>query len=193
MNLKKLFFAAVIVLTANASFAQDTKVAAHLVTITIPQIALLDLEDVVGGSETVGDISLVGTAPTEAGEAMTFGTAATNNSIWMNYSSILGTAVSRKVTVSMTGTLPAGLKLTVTAGAYSGVGKGTTGAPTGIISLNGSPQDLIGGIGSAYTGNGAKNGHQLTYQLGYADTENYAGLDSDNSAALTITYTLLDI
>ncbi len=192
MKLQKLFFAAVIVLSANGVIAQDINKDSHMVTINIPDVALLDLEDL-SGTSPVGTITLAGTVPTEAGLPMTFGAAATNATIWMNYSSILGSAPSRIVTVSITGgTLPSGLKLTVSAAVYSGSGEGTTGTPTGIISLDGSAKNIIEGIGSAYTGNGKDNGHLLTYQLGYADTANYAGLDFNNSDDLTITYTLSD-
>ncbi len=199
MNLKKLFFAAVIVLSANASFAQapaDSKVATHTVAINIAEVALLDLE-VASGTTA---ITLAGTNPTEAGLPMTFGAAATNESIWMNYSSILGNETSRSVTVAITtGDVPTGLKLTVLAAADAAAGAGTMGAANGsaiILSgiLSGTAQNIITGVGSAYTGDGAAKGHKLTYQLGYATdaATDYADLDLDNSDVLTITYTLTD-
>ncbi|MDO9038142.1 MAG: hypothetical protein Q7U59_07335, partial [Lutibacter sp.] len=127
MNLTKLFFAAVIVLSANAAFAQsltatnDSQEAAHLVTISIPQVALLDLEAPSGAT----DITLNGTAPTEAGLPMAFGAAATNATIWMNYSSIVKGALLSNVSVAITGgTVPSGLKLTVLASAASADGAG---------------------------------------------------------------------
>lgn len=194
MNLKNLLFASVIVLSANASFAQDTKVAAHLVTINIPQVALLDLEVASGTT----DVVLAGTAPTEAGLPMTFGTTATNSAIWMNYSSIVKGALLRNVTVSITnGTLPTGLKLTVLASAATADGAGTKGtAATAIALTNTAAAAIVTGIGSTYTGDGATKGRNLTYQLGYATDEatDYAALRFvDLAAPLTITYTLSDI
>ena len=190
MNLTKLFFAAVIVLSANASFAQDSKVANHLVTITIPEIALLDLE----APSTA--ITLAGTAPTEAGLPMTFGAAATNSDIYMNYSSIVKGALLRNVTVAITnGTVPTGLKLTVLASAAAG-GVGTLGAASTELTLTGVAQSIVSGIGSAYTEDGATKGRKLTYQLGYAvdAATNYGALRFvDIAAPLTITYTLSDI
>lgn len=194
MNFKKLFFAAVIVLSANASFAQvDTNEASHFVTITIPEVALLDLESTLGN-----DITLIGSV-TEAGEAMTFGTAATNATIWMNYSSIVGsTETSRSVTVALSGNVPTGLKLTVQAGTYSGIGKGTLGVaevnPIILLSNATAATPIVTAIGSAYTGDGITNGHLLTYLLGYENdaATDYAGLNFDSSADLTITYTLSD-
>lgn len=193
MNLKNLLFAAVIVLSANASFAQDTKVAAHLLTINIPQSALLDLEVATGTT----DVTLAGTAPTEAGLPMTFGAAATNATIWMNYSSIVKGVLLRKVTVAITnGAVPTGLKLTVLASAASTDGAGTKGTASTALTLSGTAQDIVTGIGSTYTGDGANKGRNLTYELGYTTdvATDYAALRFvDTAAPLTVTYTLSDI
>ncbi|HEY9221410.1 MAG TPA: hypothetical protein VIO43_07520 [Lutibacter sp.] len=196
MNLKKLLFAAVIILSANASFAQivDSKIATHLVTISIPEVALLDLEVASGTT----DVTLAGTAPTEAGLPMTFGTAATNAAIWMNYSSIVKGALSRNVSVAITdGAVPTGLKLTVEASAASSDGKGTLGTASSELTLTNVAQSIVTGIGSSYTGNLATKGRNLTYKLNYASAEatNYAALRFIDTAAapLTITYTLTDI
>ena len=195
MNLKNLLFASVIVLSANASFAQDSKIATHLVTITVPQIALLDLEVASGTT----DVTLAGTAPTEAGLPMTFGTAATNATIWMNYSSIVKGALLRNVSVAITnGAVPSGLKLTVEASAASSDGKGTLGTASSELTLTNVAQSIVTGIGSSYTGNLASKGRSLTYKLNYATDEatNYAALryvDIADVSPLTITYTLTDI
>ncbi len=194
MKLQKLFFAAVIVLSANAAFAQsDTNIDSHLVTINIPEVALLDLESATGTT-----ITLEGTVPTEAGDPMTFEDAtAKDATIWINYSSIVGSSEpARNVSVQITvGAVPAGLKLTAIASAYAGNGAGTMGGASAELTLSGDSQDIITGVGSAYTGDGATNGHLLTYQLGYETdaATDYAGLDFDDSADLTITYTLSDI
>ena len=197
MKLQKLFFAAVIILSANAAIAQDTTEDSHLVTINIPEVALLDLE----GPAGVTAITLAGEAPTEAGEAMTFGAAATNATIWMNYSSIVrsSTDSERSVTVALAGAVPTGLKLTVIASpATLSLAGGTLGAAAltniSLISDATAATPIVTAIGSAYTGDGINQGHKLTYQLGYAGTAtDYADLDFDNSAELTITYTLSDI
>jgi len=89
------------------------------------------------------------------------------------------------------GTVPAGLQLTVQAGSFSGSGVGTFGTSAGVITLTGTAQNLLTGIGSAYTGNGPSNGHNLTYTL--SQVGSYAALDFDNSNTLTVTYTLSDI
>jgi len=192
MNLKKIFFAAVIVLSANAAFAQDTNEASHYVTINIPEIALLDLE-VASGTTT---ITLAGTAPDEAGLPMTFeDETAKNTTIWMNYSSIISGELLRNITVAITnGDIPSGLKLTVLASAAAG-GAGTLGAASDELTLSDAEQSIVLGIGSAYTEDGAAKGRNLTYQLGYATdaATDYADLDFSNSGDLTITYTLSEI
>ncbi len=196
MNLKNLLFASVIVLSANASFAQsgpDTKIAAHSVTISIPEVALLDLE---AASTT---ITLAATVPAgaEAGLPITFENA-TNSSIWMNYSSIVKGTSTRNVTVAITGlnTVPGGLKLTVLAGTATNDGAGTKGTALATAhTLTATPTSIITGIGSTWTGDGVNKGRNLTYKLDYAGTTtDYADLRFvDTAAPLTITYTLSDI
>ncbi|KUO68321.1 MAG: hypothetical protein APF83_10355 [Lutibacter sp. BRH_c52] len=194
MKLTKLFFAALIVFSANAAIAQDTKVATHLLNINIPEVALLDLEVAASGSTT---ISLNGTAPTEAGLPMTFGTAATNSSINMNYSSIVKGASLRNISVKLSSLVPTGLKLTVLASGPATGGAGTLGTASGELTLTNVGQSIVTGIGSTYTGDGVSKGRNLTYKLDYATGEStdYAALRFDlvDAAPITITYTLSDI
>ncbi|MDX1666209.1 MAG: hypothetical protein R3350_03220, partial [Saprospiraceae bacterium] len=168
----------------------DTNTDAHTVQINIPEVALLDIEP--GGSTS---ITLAPTAPTEAGEALDF-SGANDNSLWLNYSSIVGstTEPSRKVTAAITtGTVPSGMLVKVTAGADAGGGAGTVGTPAGELTLSSTAQDLITGVGSCYTGNGDGAGHNLTYALALDPTAgSYANIDFDEATTLTITYTLTD-
>ena len=171
-------------------YAQDDNDDAHNVVITLPEVALLDLESSAGTS-----ISLGPDAPTEAGEALDF-SEETNSDIWINYSSIIGskTEPSRDITVQITsGKVPEGLELTAIAAKDAGMGDGSMGTPTAKIILDNSAQEIIKGVGSAYTGNGVSKGHQLTYQLALNEKKgSYAKLDFDNSNTLAITYTLTD-
>ena len=191
MKLKNLLFAALIVFTAKGAFAQDTNEDFHTVTIGIPEVALLDLE-----SATGTDITLNGTAPSEAGEAMVFN--AKNSDIWINYSSIVGSKSdpSRNVTVQITdGQVPDGLVLSVVAAQDAGKGDGTMGkAEKDAIALSTKKADkIIDGVGSAYTGNGANKGHNLTYTLTLDSNKgSYAKVDFDQAQTLSITYTLSD-
>ncbi len=168
--------------------AQDTNTASHLVDISIPEVAIIDIET----AEASTTISLGGTAPTEAGEAVVFG--GTDNTLWLNYSSIVGdTETSRNVSVSYVGTLPGGMDLKVVAATDAGNGDGTVGTPSAEVSLTTTDQNIITGIGSAYTADGVSNGHQLTYTLDVDTTAgSYANLNFDDDTQLTITYTLQD-
>lgn len=171
-------------------YAQDDNDDAHNVVIKLPEVALLDLESSAGTA-----ISLGPDAPTEAGEALDF-SEETNSDIWINYSSIIGskTEPSRDITVQITsGKVPEGLELTAIAAKDAGMGDGSMGTPTAKIILDNSAQEIIKGVGSAYTGNGVSKGHQLTYQLALNEKQgSYAKLDFDNSNTLAITYTLTD-
>ena len=191
MKLTNLIFAALIVFTTANTFAQDTNEDTHTVTIGIPEVALLDLESANGTA-----ISLNGTAPSEAGDKVIFN--ASNSDIWINYSSIVGSSTepSRNVTVQITdGNVPNGLVLSVVASQDAGQGDGTMGvAVSEAIALRIDRADeIISGVGSAYTGNGANKGHNLTYTLTQSNEEgSYAQIDFDQSQTLSITYTLSD-
>ena len=175
----------VLFLTSAATiFAQDTNTDSHDISISIPELALLDLE---GGPS----VSLSPALPTEAGDAFDF-SGATDNSTWANYSSIVASGTARRVTAAITaGAVPAGLALKVTAGSYSGSGKGALGASAGQITLSSTAQDVVTGIGSSYTGNGVSNGHNLAYALELTSADDYDQLVQTN-ATVTITYTLTD-
>lgn len=179
-----------VVFSNQSLLAQDTNIDAHDVTINIPEVALLDIEPAASTA-----ITLAPAAPTEAGDPIDF-SGATDNSLWINYSSIVGstTEPTRKVTVAITsGTVPGGMLLKVQAGADAGNGDGTVGSAAGQLTLSGSAQDLVTGIGSCYTNTPENNGHQLTYVLELDGTGgSYANLDFDDATTLTITYTLTD-
>lgn len=174
--------------SSSSLFAQDTNTDAHDITINIPEVAILDIEP-----DAATALTLAPTAPTEAGAAIDF-SGATDNSLWLNYSSIIGstTEPTRKVSVAITnGTVPGGMLVKLLAGADAGNGDGTVGTAGGQLTLTAAPQDLITGIGSCFTNTPENNGHQLTYSL-ELDGTNYADLDFDDATTLTITYTLSD-
>ncbi|WP_111707362.1 hypothetical protein [Lutibacter citreus] len=201
MKIQKLIFAAALVLLASTSISaqiirrgatavgssSDSEKDSHSLTIEIPQVALLDIE-----SSTSKNISLTATAPTEAGEKVIFNQ--TNSDLWLNYSSIIEKNASRNVTVQITdGDVPEGVDLSVIATQYEGNGEGAMGTvDKNAIELNDNKaQTIIKGIGSAYTGNGAKQGHNLTYSLTQTK-DAYENLKYTENNSLTITYTLTD-
>jgi hypothetical protein len=183
--MKKLVLITVAVfLTTTYLFAQDTNQGSHSISINIPEVALLDIE---GGSS----ITLTPSSPIEAGLALDFSTA-TNNTLWVNYSSIVASGKARTISAAITsGTVPTGLTLKVTAGSYAGSGKGTHGSATSQVTLSGTGQSVITAIGSSYTGNGASSGHNLTYSLDLLNADSYTNLVQANTP-ITVTYTIND-
>ena len=188
MKMKLFAFAILGVVIALPATAQDDADDDHTVQITIPEVALLDLEASAGTS-----ITLAVVAPTEAGLAVSFATAV-DSTVWINYSSVIGstTEPSRTVAAKISaGTVPGGMLLKVTAAADAGNGDGTVGSSAGQITLSGSDQTVISGIGSAYTGDGASNGHALYYGLELNGAGgSYANIDFDDATTLAILYTI---
>ncbi|UHO38645.1 hypothetical protein H5J24_00060 [Chryseobacterium capnotolerans] len=169
--------------------AQDSNTDSHTITISVPDVALVDIEPAATKNITLGF-----TAPTEAGNAIV--PSAANNTLWLNYSTIKSDAKpSRSVTVKLNAVIP-GIDVQVTAASATGAGGGGVGTTAGLLTLSGADQTLISGIGSAYTGNGANNGHNLTYALaagsGPGGVANYSDLTVKASTMATVTYTLVD-
>lgn len=169
--------------------AQDTNKDNHTVTISVPEVALVDIEPAATKNITLGF-----TAPTEAGNPVVPNTA--NSTLWLNYSSIKSVAdPTRNVSVSVNAIIP-GIDIHVTAAAATGSGGGTLGTPAAQLTLSATDQTIISGIGSAYTGNGANNGHNLTYALaagsGPGGIAVYADLQATATTVATVTYTISD-
>ncbi|ASK30897.1 hypothetical protein CEY12_12570 [Chryseobacterium sp. T16E-39] len=175
-------------ISANVS-AQDTNTDNHTITISVPEVALVDIEPAATKNITLGF-----TAPTEAGQPIVASPA--NTTLWLNYSSIKSVAdPTRNVTVRLNALIP-GVDINVTAAAATGSGGGTLGTPSALLTLSAADQTIISGIGSAYTGNGANNGHNLTYALaagsGPGGVATYADLQATATTVATVTYTISD-
>lgn len=169
-------------------YAQDSNTDNHTIGVTVPEVALLDIEPAASKNITMGF-----TAPTEAGLPIT--APADNSDLWLNVSSIVtatgGIDPSRKVSVKVDATIP-GVDINVTAAADAGNGAGTTGtvSPTA-ITLTTANQDIVTGIGSCYTGTGANNGYNLTYSIDAQTSTNYGNIVA-NSNTVTVTHTISD-
>ena len=167
--------------------AQDNQTDNHTIGITVPKVALVDIE-----SATSKNITLNFANITEAGEGLTAPTS--NSDLWLNYSSILSgedaAETRRKISVKLNAAIP-GLDIKVAAATYAGSGKGNQGtAAASAITLTGEDQDLITNIGSCYTGNGVSNGHNLTYSV-LPNDGNYGALVAKTNS-VTVTYTISD-
>src|SRR5690554_1585046 len=148
------------------------------VSITLPEVALLDIEP---NNET---IILFLTAPSDAG--MPLNNPNVNTTKWINYSSAISSiAPHRTITAEIDQEIPS-VSIRLQASNAIG-GNGTLGTSTGQVVLTTSPQTIINGIGGAYTGDGANNGHQLSIS---AEISNYEQLIPANNQIITITYTI---
>jgi hypothetical protein len=188
MKLKRILFLLIIISCISfGSFAQNDNSATHDIKVVIPEVALLGVV-----SETQTDISLHANLSTEAGNAVDFSNAS-NNRVWINYSSIISEATpKRKVIAMVQGDMPQGVKLIVEASEFAGSGKGKLGKPAGEVTLTNQPSDVIVDIGSCYTGKGVNNGHFLTYKLEKNESsDSYAALNRQNSS-VNVVYTLTD-
>jgi hypothetical protein len=189
MRVVSILAIGVFLVLADIAGAQTSNTKSQDITISIPEVALLDLES----STTSSAIRLNAVAPNEAGNSLDFSSASSND-IWLNYSSIVGSSQpSRKVCAFIEGSVPDGVIVSVTASSYSGNGKGRNGAPIGNVILSNNMQDIITNIGSCYTGNGPNNGHKLTYSLELdRSNDSYGKLKFDQSANISVTYILSD-
>jgi hypothetical protein len=189
MNLTKIallstFFISVMAFNAKS---QDTQTDNHQITVVVPSVALLALKTSVSKNFTA---TFAQAAPAAAGDKISI--PAANTDIWLNYSSILAAtglgSTSRRVDVKASALVP-GVTISVVAAAAT-TGFGTKGTPASTVALTTTDQPIINAIGSAYTVNGASNGHKLTYSFAALDA-NYANLKA-GSTIVTITYSLAD-
>ncbi|TZG00324.1 hypothetical protein FW781_10515 (plasmid) [Chryseobacterium panacisoli] len=150
------------------------------VTMTLPVVTLMDIEP-------TGNFTLNFTSPTEAGNAI--GNPTPNTSKWINYTSAIAPGgLTRRITASVNKVI-AGVNIRLQAAAASGAGAGTRGTSSGQVTLTTTPVTIISGIGGAYTGNGANNGHALTISL---TTNTYANLIAQANTAVVIVYTITE-
>jgi len=177
----------------NGLFAQDGNTATHQLSVEVPEVAIIDVEP-----EGTTTVNLSFTQPAEAGNPITVSATDVKDALWLNYSSIVtdaaGADPTRNISVKISPVLP-GIDLSVQAATYSGSGAGTFGTPgASALVLTAADQNIITGIGSAYTGNGANNGHNLTYSATVGAAANsYQNLVSNaGSNTTTVTYTISD-
>jgi len=166
---------------------QNTDVPSHNVAISIPEIAILDIETTENADVTFE----LNADNLEAGQEFIINES--NSDLWINYTSVVIAAATQRFITVESNSVPsiAGLTLKVIASAHAGIGGGTVGAPTAIVTPSSTPANIITEIGSAFTGNGNSNGHNLTYHLDF--TGDFADLNvSDAASTIAITYTILD-
>lgn len=168
-------------------FSQNNT-ASHEIEIQIKEVALIGISNAISNQ-----ISFHPFGGREAGSSLTFGSAQSNNSVWINYSSIKKYEQQRRtVTAFVEGEVPDGLNLIVTAMPAQGAGDGALGESAGTTLLGKQPSEIITGIGSCYTGTGVNNGHNLIYNLDVDEGAlSYADLNEEE-LTFNVVYTLTD-
>ena len=169
----------------------DTNKASHRVGITVPTVALVDVEGAHGEADKINltpDVSKL-----EAGEAVNFASA-TDNSLWLNYTSIVqsgngNNTKTRDISAEISdGSLPGGVSLLLTVGGIS-TGNGTRGTSAAENkALTSIAQNVITGIGTCYTESGENKGRRLTYTLNM-DNGDYQSLTA-GGYEVTVKYTI---
>ena len=163
------------VIVAAGAFAQADS---HIVTVNIPQIALLAING--------GDVTLVLQHSGIPGDP---GTADTDATTKLYYTSLVPSLGFNKITSEITESTSVPASTTVTVEATSITATGAGGTAAGVVNftnmLGATAQDFITDIESAYTGTGA-GGAVLEYTLNVVD---YTLLRAE-SPTFTVTYTI---
>ncbi len=157
------------------------------VSIVFPQLVTLELHSATGTDVNFG----LSTDGLEAGQELIIDEE--NSDLWLIYSCITtGAGNSRSIMVESSNipSLP-GLSLQVIASEHMGNGGGQVGDPTSIVTLSSTPTAIITGIGSAFTGGGNSDGHNLTYSLNYSGDFDALTVEGVNQV-IEMTYTITD-
>lgn len=183
----KIGFILLFVAFAGKLFSQNNE-ASHQIVIEVKEIAVLALS-----SNNPNNVTFQPFTNQEAGSSLIFKGEQTNNSIWLNYSSIKQSEMHRRtVTAYIQGEVPDGLNLIVTAMPAQGSGNGKLGESVGTTLLGDQPTEVITDIGSCYTGKGASNGHNLVYNLEVDESLlTYSNLKQED-LTFNVVYTLSD-
>lgn len=176
--------AALAVLNAGAVLAETAVQSdSHVVEITISEVANLRVYE---GTAVV--IGIEGPDSAGASPKISYVNADKN---YLQYSSITVDGQTRKITGAITGAsgVPGGVVLRVTPATAAGYKVGAVGSAAGAaVTLSGTAQDIVTGIGSGYTGTAATDGVQLSYSIILTPED----LTATGTATVEVTYTLTD-
>ncbi len=189
--------------------AQDTNQSSHVLDVSVPEIALLDIYDAGALAKEIEANDIIqfdlanGAGVSEAGIYTFAGISRTG--LWLNYTSVVGVAASgfdteRTIDVKMVANgvgeaFPKSLDLIIDPGnavieANGGDhGVAVADARLGKTTAVGANARLVNGIGSVHTGDGAK-GFPLTYSL--VQNGDFAEYKAGSYSAV-IEYTLSDL
>lgn len=172
---KKLLIAALMAAFASSSaFATDTATDNQAVTITVPEINLIDIATAV----TIPALTLDN--PDQAGSG--FGTQTATTTYDFSGNTAANGSSTNKITVEAS-SIPTGGKLVVESAALGG-GTAGSASTTGLTSSARSA-DLLTGIGNV-----AQSNIALTYTFGPSTPNGMVGFTAANGDVVTLTYTI---
>jgi len=119
-----------------------------------------------------------------------------NDPTYIQYTSVVASGGTRTIDVQSDAKMPAGLKLNIRAGTPTGHGGVGTPAAGGVMIDDAytatTDETLISGITSCATGSGGTQGPAIYYTLSIEE-KTFANLTTDGAAAITLTYTLVEL
>ena len=146
----------------------DSDTDSHDVTVTVPEVALIDVDD----TEVICTL----TAPTEAGLNFTDGTATSDYAITANV--LLGQGTTNKIQVSVNTTPTVGANLKV----VSAVPSSSGGTAVSIVTLSTTAQNLVTGMGNTV---------DASVALTYTCCQTGSSIASQDSDTVTVIYTIV--
>ena len=165
---KKLLLASALSALASTGAWADTNTDSHDVTVTVPDVELIDVDDTA--------VTCTLTAPTEAGSNFTDGTITSHYAITANIP-VAGTPKNKiQVSVDAVPTVGADLKV------ESGVPTSSGGSAASAVTLSTTAQDLVTGIGNTVDSNVS-----LTYTCSHTGSP----IASHGSDTVSVTYTIV--
>lgn len=179
----------VLIILPFSTQAQDAQ-SSHSVKVEIPELGILN---VIGPQHL--DINLSECVEfLEPGQNIVYNICEGQEcEVWVNYTSIKGSGPNslKAITIEMQGNLPKGIHLIANVDNPAGQSEGATGTSVAMegLHITPTPQNVIEGIGTGWTGVGAGNGVLVNYGLEiHPDAEAMQG-----NYAVDITYTMKNI
>ena len=175
--------AALVTLGAGSALAL-TDTATHDLTISVSEVAMLDLDD-------TGELTFSIGAPATAGGSFTVTGTTGSATRFLMYTSIVESGLTRTITGEVDAALPTGIVVSVAAtDVASGNECGDVGTAAD-IDLSTTAATVVSGIGSGYTGSAAGDGIQLDYSVDAIDCADAGGILFADTT-VTVTYTLTE-
>ena len=179
MNTAKRVAVAAALGLAAVGAAALTDTDSHTVTMTVDEIALVNLDDTT-------NITLTIVAPASGGQQPVNAINATKQ---LQYTSVVTPLATRTITLSWGGAgAPAGTSLLAeVTGIISTIG--SCGTTTGSITVSTTDTSLVNAIGGCATGTGATDGAALQYTL---QIDDFTLLQAAQTTNETLTFTLTE-